>query len=142
MNARRHEKGSPLAADAGSAMVGAQIILFSLIIGPLMWLAGDVGRSVSYRTTAKEVAFEAARAGVQQVDLDVADGGIDAHAGLDTAGVVAAVNSSASESLARLGLRGRVAELEIGIDWVLVGIEILDGERSAFGRAGAYLEDR
>lgn len=141
---------SPISSDSGSALVGAQIILLSLIIAPLLWLTGDVSRSVSYRTTAREVAFEAARAGAWQADLvdpnggdgSGIDGAGDTQPDVDTAAVSLAVHRSATESLTRLGLQGRVVDLEVGLDWVVVGVEILDGERPEHGRAGARRVDR
>jgi hypothetical protein len=128
--------------DSGSALVGAQIILVSLMVGPLMWLVGDIGRSVSYRTAAREVAFEAARAGARQVGSEGTEGGSEQPATIDREAASLAVHRSARESLSGLGLEGRVAELEIGVDWVIVGIEILDGERGASGRAGVPVVSR
>ena len=45
--------------DRGMAMVTGLVLLFAFTAGGLVWLARDANRSVSNRTAAQSIAFEA-----------------------------------------------------------------------------------
>jgi hypothetical protein len=65
-------------------MVAALVILFAMTAGAVIWLARDVDRSVSNRSIAGSIAFQAARAGAQQVDVGtLRDSGSDVAPVLD-----------------------------------------------------------
>lgn len=53
--------------DRGTAMAVALILLSAFTAGGLIWLSRDVNRTVSNRSAAQSIAFQAARAGAQQV---------------------------------------------------------------------------
>ena len=61
--------------ERGTAMVAALVILFAMTAGAVIWLARDVDTSVSNRSTASSVAFQAARTGAQQVRAESLRGG-------------------------------------------------------------------
>lgn len=54
---------------SGSAMVAALVFLFAFTSAGVVWLSRDVNRAVSNRSAAQSIAFQAARAGAQQVDV-------------------------------------------------------------------------
>ena len=56
--------------DRGSAMVVGVVLMFAFTAGAIIWLARDVDRAVSDRASAQSIAFQAARSGAQQVDID------------------------------------------------------------------------
>ena len=53
--------------DRGSATVTALVLVFAFTAGAVIWLASDVNSRVADRSAAQSVAFQAARAGAQQV---------------------------------------------------------------------------
>jgi len=55
------------ARDRGMATVTALVLIFATMTGALVWLAVDVNDRVAARSTAQSIAFQAARAGAQQV---------------------------------------------------------------------------
>ncbi len=56
-----------LERDRGSATVTALVLVFAFTAGAVIWLASDVNSRVADRSAAQSVAFQAARAGAQQV---------------------------------------------------------------------------
>lgn len=59
-------------------MVTALVLMFAFTAGGVIWLSRDVNRRVSNRSAAQSIAFQAARAGAQQVSLgSLRDGGVD-----------------------------------------------------------------
>lgn len=55
--------------DRGSATVLALTLVFAFMTGALLWLSRTVDRQLGDRTQAAAVAYEAARAGAQQIDV-------------------------------------------------------------------------
>ena len=55
-------------ADAGSATVLMITLCFVLLSGSLVWLSRTVDQSLDDRTNASAIAFQAARAGAQEID--------------------------------------------------------------------------
>lgn len=49
------------------SMVTGLVLMFSFTAGAVIWLARDVNRTVSNRSAAQSIAFQAARSGAQQV---------------------------------------------------------------------------
>jgi hypothetical protein len=54
-----------LGGDRGSGFVAGIALIFAFTFLGLVWLARDVDRSVSNRSTAQSIAFQAARSGAQ-----------------------------------------------------------------------------
>ena len=50
-------------------MVTGLVLLFAFTAGGVIWLARDVNRSVSNRSAAQSIAFQAARSAAQQVGI-------------------------------------------------------------------------
>ena len=51
-------------------MVLGVVLMFAFTAGAVIWLARDVDRAVSDRASAQSIAFQAARSGAQQVDIE------------------------------------------------------------------------
>ena len=60
-----HPLRSRAQGDRGSGFVAGIALIFAFTFLGLVWLARDVDRSVSNRSTAQSIAFQAARSGVQ-----------------------------------------------------------------------------
>jgi len=58
-----------LRGDRGQAFVAALVVLFTFTGAAAVWLARDVNQRVSDRSALQSIAFQAARAGAQQVDV-------------------------------------------------------------------------
>ena len=61
-------KGADESPDAGSATVLMITLCFVFLAGSLVWLSRTVDQSLDDRTNAAAIAFQAARAGAQQID--------------------------------------------------------------------------
>jgi Tfp pilus assembly protein PilX len=62
--------------EHGTALVTALVLLFAFTAGGVIWLSRDVNRRVSNRSAAQSIAFQAARSGAQQVEVEaLRDGG-------------------------------------------------------------------
>lgn len=55
--------------ERGSALAAALVLLFAFTAGGVIWLSRDVNRVVTNRSAAQSIAFQAARAGAQQVEV-------------------------------------------------------------------------
>lgn len=105
-------------------MVAGLVLVFALTFLGLVWLARDVDRSVSNRTAAQSIAFQAARSGVQQ--LSVADLRSGAALRLDPAAAGSAARRTAARLFAGYGLEGRVRAVEVDTDRVTVTVAVRD----------------
>ena len=56
-----------LRGERGTAIITVTVLLFTFTFGAIMWLTRDVNRAVSNESAAQSIAFQAARAGAQQV---------------------------------------------------------------------------
>ena len=63
------EKSRRLRGERGAALVTALVLLFAFTAGGVIWLSRDVNRRVSNRSAAQSIAFQAARSGAQQVEV-------------------------------------------------------------------------
>lgn len=62
--------------ERGTAFVAALVIMFTFTGAAAVWLARDVNERVSDRSALQSIAFQAARAGAQQLEIgDLRDGG-------------------------------------------------------------------
>jgi DNA/RNA endonuclease YhcR with UshA esterase domain len=59
------------------SMVTGLVLMFSFTAGAVIWLARDVNRTVSNRSAAQSIAFQAARSGAQQVVVGVLRDGVE-----------------------------------------------------------------
>ena len=55
--------------DRGTAFVLALVVIFTVTGAAAIWLARDVNQRVSDRSAIQSIAFQAARAGAQQIDV-------------------------------------------------------------------------
>ena len=62
--------GDRLGGDRGSGLVAGIVLIFAFTFLGMVWLAHHVDRGVSNRSAAQSIAFQSARAGAQQVDVD------------------------------------------------------------------------
>jgi len=116
--------------DRGSATVAALTLCFAFMAGALIWLSRTVDQSVHDRTQAASVAFQAARAGAQEVDLDDDDvGTVVLHAPRATE----AVRRAATELLAANGDTGEVTDIAIAGATVTVTVTITTTGRPSVG---------
>ncbi len=113
------------AGDTGSGAVAAITLIFAFTFLGLVWLARDVDRSISNRSAAQSIAFQAARAGAQQVEVGALRGsGGDAIA-INETDARAEVDRIASDLFASYGVVGRHTVTVTG-DSVTVTVTIED----------------
>ncbi len=110
--------------ERGMAMVTGLVLLFAFTAAGVVWLAVDVNRSVSNRTSAQSIAFQAARSGAQQ--LGVAALRADAAPVIEYERARQAARSTAEELLGGYQLEGVVVRVTIlGVDAVEVEVRIV-----------------
>ena len=125
--------------DRGMAMVTGLVLLFAFTAGAVVWLARDVGRSVSNRTAAQSIAFQAARSGAQQLAVPALREGAAIEIDADAAG--AAARATADELFAGYDVRGHVVRVTvIGDETVEVEVSISDPAGAVRGIASARAE--
>jgi hypothetical protein len=129
-----------LRGERGMAMVTGLVVLFAFTAGALVWLARDVNRSVSHRTTAQSIAFQAARSGAQQ--LSVRDLRTNAAPLVDRDRATVAARATAQELLAGYYVTGTVVRVTV-VDPQTVEVEITihDQAGDVTGIAAATAED-
>lgn len=127
-------------------IITSAILLFSFTFSGLVWLVRDVDRQISQTAPAHALAFQAARAGAQQIDIEsLREAGppqlrIDITAAQDA--VREAVRESLrSDALASSTVRIEVVDVQVVGDLVSVEVEITDGGHSvrAVGSARAVV---
>ena len=94
--------------DRGSSMVTGVVLLFAFTAGAIIWLARDVDRAVSDRASAQSIAFQAARSGAQQVDIESLRRLPSGPIAIDPALAQPAVESTAARLLDAYGLDGAI----------------------------------
>ena len=62
-----HDPVARLRGQRGTAIITTTVLLFTFTFGAIIWLSRDVNRVVSNESAAQSIAFQAARAGAQQV---------------------------------------------------------------------------
>lgn len=123
--------------ERGSGAVIALVVVASSLGGVLIWMTGDVDRSVSLGGTAQIVAFEAARIGAQQVDVDQLRHGVVDTVTLDRHRARTAVLDAVAADLDRRAMSGVVLDLVVTVDSVTVVVGIDHAGRRVTGRGGA-----
>ena len=121
-------------ADAGSATVLMITLCFVFLAGSLVWLSRTVDQALDDRTNAAAVAFQAARAGAQEIDPTSARAGA---AVIDAIAARSAVASTAARLLAINGDTGSVSGVSIESNRVTVSVTITTTGRPATGIASA-----
>ena len=120
--------------DAGSATVLMITLCFVFLAGSLVWLSRTVDQSLDDRTNAAAIAFQAARAGAQQIDLTSARRGV---AVVDSFAARSAVASTTSRLLAVNGDTGSVTSVSIDGNRVTVSVTFTSSGRPVTGTASA-----
>lgn len=126
--------------DRGMATVTALVLLFAFTAGGVVWLARDANRSVSNRTAAQSIAFQAARSGAQQVGVaSLRDGAVIQ---VDDAAARRAAESTAADLFAGYEVEGRVVSVTVvPPGTVEVEVRISDPAGDVTGVAAANAED-
>jgi hypothetical protein len=122
------------APDRGSAIVATLTLTFVFMAGGFIWLSRTVDRSLHDRSQATAVAFQAARAGAQSVDLDASHGGAIV---LDAERAVTAARAAAARLLAANGDEGEVDVVRIEGAQVTVVVTITTSGRRSVGTSSA-----
>ena len=125
--------------DRGLAMVTGLILIFAFTAGAVILLARDVNRSVSNRSAAQSIAFQAARSGAQELALGALRNAGDVV--VDAERAHSAARSSAAELFAGYGVDGEVVRVVIvATDTVEVEVRISDPAGDVTGVAAARAE--
>jgi hypothetical protein len=127
-------KGVDKVGDTGSATVLMITLCFTFLAGSLVWLSRTVDQSLDDRTNAAAIAFQAARAGAQALDVGSARTGV---AIVDPVAARLAVASTTERLLAANGDTGSVAAVSIVSNRVTVSVTITTTGRPATGTATA-----
>lgn len=122
----------------GTGLVAALVLVFSFTSATVLWLARDVDRSLSHRSSAQLLAYESARAGAQQIDIEVLRS--ESRIRLDPDAVASASHLAAARGFDRLGLSGSVVSVRVDERLVMVEVEVVDAGRVVRGRAAAEAE--
>lgn len=121
-----------LRGERGTGTVTALVLLFAFTAGAVVWLARDVDRAVSNRSAAQSVAFQAARAGAQQLDVAaLREGAATPVVSADAAR--AAATRTAGQLLTSFGLAGRVEAIEVTSELVTVRVVVTDPAGAVHG---------
>ena len=121
-------------SDTGTATVLMITLCFVFLAGSLVWLSRTVDQSLEDRTNAAAIAFQAARAGAQQIDPTSARTGV---ALVDSLSARSAVATTTARLLAVNGDTGSVTALSIDGNRVTVTVTIVTTGRPATGTASA-----
>ena len=121
--------------DSGTGVVAALTLMFVFTAGALIWLSRDVDRADQARSDANSIAFQAARAGAQQVQGNRLFDNSTPVVDPDLAR--AAVSQTTSNLLAKFGESGSVAAVIIEGDRVTVTVVVDVAGRTAHGTGSA-----
>ncbi len=126
--------------DRGMATVTGLVLLFAFTAGGVVWLARDADRSVSNRTAAQSIAFQAARSAAQQVGVaPLRDG---AEVVVDAGAARRAAEATAADLFAGYEVDGRVVSVDVvPPGTVAVEVRISDPAGDVTGVASASAED-
>lgn len=104
--------GRRLRGERGTAFVAALVVMFTVTGMAAVWLARDVNQRVSDRSALQSVAFQAARAGAQQLEVgELRDAGA----------AVVVIDPSAARSAARTVALRLAASYDLDIQIVSQG---------------------
>lgn len=121
--------------DRGTALVTATVLLFTFTAGAVIILARDYDDRIATRSAVQAIAFQAARAGAQQVAVETLRG--DGVVVLDEASAIEQATRVATELLGDYGEVGDVSVTVVG-DRVTVMVavtDVIDGGFSGSRRA-------
>jgi hypothetical protein len=122
------------------ATVTGLVMLFAFTAGGVIWLARDTNRSVSNRSAAQSIAFQAARSAAQQVGVASLRQGAEIR--IDNSAARRAAESTAADLIAGYAVDGRVIRVDvIPPDTVEVEVRIHDPAGDVTGVASASAED-
>jgi hypothetical protein len=96
-----------------------------------VWLARDVDRSVSNRSAAQSIAFQAARSGAQAADVSTLRGAPTPE--LDDGAARRAAAATATALFTSYGLTGSITEVRIEAERVTVSVAVTDAGRTVTG---------
>jgi len=117
--------------EGGSGTVAAITLIFAFTFLGLVWLARDVDRSISNRSAAQSIAFQAARSGAQAADVTaLRDGAVTA---VEPMAAHVAAQRTATALFASYGVSGTVTEISVDGDRVTVSVTITDAGRTVSG---------
>jgi Tfp pilus assembly protein PilX len=117
--------------DDGAGFVAAFVILFAVTFLGLVWLARDVDRSVSNRSAAQSIAFQAARSGAQAADVTALRA--ESSPSLDEGAARRAAASTAATLFTSYGLSGSITDVVVETDRVTVSVAVTDSGRTVTG---------
>ncbi len=121
------------------ATVTGLVLLFAFTSTAVIWLARDVGRTVANRSAAQSIAFQAARAGAQELTPgDLRDGG-DAL-DVDAERATAAAIKAAADLFRGYAVDGSVVRVTVGDNVVEVEVRVADTAGDVTGVAAARSE--
>jgi Flp pilus assembly secretin CpaC len=134
--ARRRLRG-----ERGVATVTGLVLLFAFTAGAVVWLARDVNRTVGNRSAAQSIAFQAARSGAQQVDVDSLRDGGSGEVVIDESRAEAAARATATLLFEDYRVDGAVVAVRfVDADGVEVEVRIDDPAGDVTGIASARAE--
>ena len=116
--------------EHGSGVVAGIVLIFAFTFLGLVWLARDVDRSVSNRSAAQSIAFQAARSGAQATAITDLRSGVTV---VDAAAASRAATTTATALFASYGVEGAVTSIEVVTDSVSVSVAITDDGRVVTG---------
>jgi Tfp pilus assembly protein PilX len=124
--------------ERGAGLVAGIALIFAFTFLGLVWLARDVDRSVSNRSAAQSIAFQAARSGAQSAAITDLRSGIIV---IDPAAASRAATSTAGALFASYEVEGAVTSIDVVSDSVSVTVTIRDDGRTVTG-AGTVRAER
>ncbi len=124
--------------DRGSGTVAAITLIFAFTFLGLVWLARDVDRSISNRSAAQSIAFQAARSGAQAADATALRAG--STAAIAPVNATAAARRTAAGLFASYGVSGTITEIRVDGDRVTVTVTITDAGRTVTGSGTVRVE--
>jgi hypothetical protein len=125
----RPQRGS---GERGSGLVAGIALIFAFTFVALIWLARDVDRGISNRSTAGSVAFQSARSGAQVAFAASLRNGQEPT--IDVVGARAAGSATASRLFAEYDVTGTVM-VSVDADHVTAVVTIIDQGVTVTGRA-------
>jgi Tfp pilus assembly protein PilX len=123
-------------SDEGAGLVVGIVLIFAFTFLGLVWLARDVDRGVSNRSTAQSIAFQAARSGSQATAIGAVRGAT-ATVAIDEDEARRRAATTADELFTSYGVDGSVTSIDVGVDEVTVTVEIVDGSITVTGAGTA-----
>ncbi len=118
--------------ERGSGLVAGITLIFAFTFLGLVWLARDVDRGISNRSTAQSIAFQSARSGAQAANA--ASLRTAAHPSIAVGDAHAAAQSTAAQLFSEYDVSGTVA-VEVGVDRVTATVTITDQGVTVTGHA-------